>query len=231
MQKESLRTRRSGGCYSRYFAGGFALRRCRNSIRRYSAAPKREFRSQFPLFPLSNQTVHSHGLSSTWCIAVSPFTGIRRFSDTQIELKMNSTPISGERLPMLAVNTEHHFYHHSPPSSFHVQLNSRDNHYGFRTLINGHAPRKNVFSPPVRFSLPRCEQVSVELEELCFSIGMLSVIAANIRYIRMVDRPQFIVSTSQRRRELFVQGIVEGIIYFHMVNEWRVVLVLIIINK
>ena len=52
MQKESLRTRRSGGCYSRYFAGGFALRRCRNSIRRYSAAPKREFRSQFPLFPL-----------------------------------------------------------------------------------------------------------------------------------------------------------------------------------
>ena len=156
MQKESLRTRRSGGCYSRYFAGGFALRRCRNSIRRYSAAPKREFRSQFPLFPLSNQTVHSHGLSSTWCIAVSPFTGIRRFSDTQIELKMNSTPISGERLPMLAVNTEHHFYHHSPPSSFHVQLNSRDNHYGFRTLINGHAPRKNVFSPPVRFSLPRC---------------------------------------------------------------------------
>ena len=52
MQKESLRTRRSGDCYSRYFAGGFALRRCRNSIRRYSAAPKREFRSQFPLFPL-----------------------------------------------------------------------------------------------------------------------------------------------------------------------------------
>ena len=52
MQKESLRTRRSGGCYSRYFAGGFVLRRCRNSIRRYSAAPKREFRSQFPLFPL-----------------------------------------------------------------------------------------------------------------------------------------------------------------------------------
>ena len=38
--------------YSRYFAGGFALRRCRNSIRRYSAAPKCEFRSQFPLLPL-----------------------------------------------------------------------------------------------------------------------------------------------------------------------------------
>ena len=52
MQKESLRTRGSGGCCSRYFAGGFALWRCRNSIRRYSAAPKREFRSQFPLFPL-----------------------------------------------------------------------------------------------------------------------------------------------------------------------------------
>ena len=44
--------RGSGGRYSRYFAGGFALRRCRNSIRRYSAAPKREFRSQFPSFPL-----------------------------------------------------------------------------------------------------------------------------------------------------------------------------------
>lgn len=44
--------RGSGGRYSRYFAGGFALRRCRNSIRRYSAAPKCEFRSQFPLLPL-----------------------------------------------------------------------------------------------------------------------------------------------------------------------------------
>ena len=38
--------------YSRYFAGCFALRRCQNSIRRYSAAPKCEFRSQFPLLPL-----------------------------------------------------------------------------------------------------------------------------------------------------------------------------------
>ena len=44
--------RGSGGRNSRYFAGGFALRRCRNSIRRYSAAPKCEFRSQFPLLPL-----------------------------------------------------------------------------------------------------------------------------------------------------------------------------------
>ena len=51
MQKESPRTRGFEGCYSHYFAGGFFLRRCRNSIRRYSAAPKREFRSQFPLFP------------------------------------------------------------------------------------------------------------------------------------------------------------------------------------
>ena len=51
-EKESLRTREFGDRYSRYFAGGFALRRCRNSIRRYSAASKREFRSQFPLFPL-----------------------------------------------------------------------------------------------------------------------------------------------------------------------------------
>ena len=52
MQKESLRTRGFGGRYSLYFAGGFALRRCRNSIRRYSTVSKSEFRSQFPLFPL-----------------------------------------------------------------------------------------------------------------------------------------------------------------------------------
>ena len=50
--KESPRTRGFEGCYSHYFAGGFALRRWRNSTRRYSAVPKREFRSQFPLFPL-----------------------------------------------------------------------------------------------------------------------------------------------------------------------------------
>ena len=52
MQKESHRTRGFEDCYSHYFAGGFVLRRCRNSIRRYSAAPKREFRSQFSLFLL-----------------------------------------------------------------------------------------------------------------------------------------------------------------------------------
>ena len=52
MQKESPRTRGFGGRYSHYFAGGFVLRRCRNSTRRYSAALRREFRSQFPLFPL-----------------------------------------------------------------------------------------------------------------------------------------------------------------------------------
>lgn len=50
--KKSPRTRGFGGCCSRYFAGGFALWRRRNSIRRYSATPKREFRSQFPLFLL-----------------------------------------------------------------------------------------------------------------------------------------------------------------------------------
>ena len=49
--------RGSGGRYSRYFAGGFALRRCRNSIRRYSAAPKCEFRSQFLLLPLDKRKV------------------------------------------------------------------------------------------------------------------------------------------------------------------------------
>ena len=52
MQRENLRTKGFGGRYSHYFAGGFALWRCRNSIRRYSTAAKREFGSQFPLFPL-----------------------------------------------------------------------------------------------------------------------------------------------------------------------------------
>lgn len=36
MQKESPRTRGFGGCCSHYFASGFVLWRCRNSIRRYS---------------------------------------------------------------------------------------------------------------------------------------------------------------------------------------------------
>lgn len=52
MQKESPRTRGFEGCYSHYFAGGFALRRRRSSISRYSAVLKREYRSQFPPFPL-----------------------------------------------------------------------------------------------------------------------------------------------------------------------------------
>lgn len=52
--KESLRTRGFGGCYSHYFAGGFVLRRRRNSIRRYSATPEREFESQFPLLSLDS---------------------------------------------------------------------------------------------------------------------------------------------------------------------------------
>ena len=54
MQKESPRPRGFEGCYSHYFAGGFALRRRRSSIRRYSAVLKREYRGQFPLFPLSD---------------------------------------------------------------------------------------------------------------------------------------------------------------------------------
>ena len=52
MQGKGLRTRGFGGLYSRYFAGGCALRRCQNNIRRYSAVLKREFRTQFPLFSL-----------------------------------------------------------------------------------------------------------------------------------------------------------------------------------
>ena len=60
MQKEGLRTRGFGGCCSRHFAGGFALRRCQNSIRRYSTVSKREFRSQFPLFPLNGNISQIH---------------------------------------------------------------------------------------------------------------------------------------------------------------------------
>lgn len=65
MQKESPRTGGFEGRYSHYFAGGFVLRRCRNSIRRYSAAPKWESRSQFPLFPLDKNTSIIGAL--TWC--------------------------------------------------------------------------------------------------------------------------------------------------------------------
>ena len=54
-EKESLRAGGFGGCYSHYFAGGFALRRRRNSIKRYSATPEREFESQFPLLPLDSK--------------------------------------------------------------------------------------------------------------------------------------------------------------------------------
>lgn len=54
MQKESPRTRGFGGSHSRYFAGGFALRRRRSSISRYSAVLKRESKSQFLQFPLSD---------------------------------------------------------------------------------------------------------------------------------------------------------------------------------
>lgn len=81
MQKESLRTRGFGGRYSRYFAGGFVLRRCRNSTRRYSAAPKREFRSQFPFshsivrnylqfVPVCSSLSHLHPVSK---IAANPW--------------------------------------------------------------------------------------------------------------------------------------------------------------
>ena len=69
MQKESPRTRGFEGCYSHYFAGGFALRRCQNSIRRYSTAPKREFRSQFPLFPLDGSGF------SVWPFQLRPVFG------------------------------------------------------------------------------------------------------------------------------------------------------------
>ena len=44
------------------------------------------------LFPLSNLIVHFHGLSSTWCTAVSPLTEISRILYLEMNSKMNSTP-------------------------------------------------------------------------------------------------------------------------------------------
>ena len=85
MQKENLRTRGFGGRYSRYFAGGFALRRCRNSIRRYSAAPKCEFRSQFPLFPLDCRCCPLRLNASIWCHAVrSRFVSFESFANQDV---------------------------------------------------------------------------------------------------------------------------------------------------
>ena len=46
----------------------------------------------YSLFPLSNLIVHFHGLSSTWCTAVSPLTEISRILYLELNSKMNSTP-------------------------------------------------------------------------------------------------------------------------------------------
>ena len=73
MQKESPRAREFEGFYSHYFAGDFALRRYRNSTRRYSATPEREFESQFPLFPLdSKKTLSSLFQFSPVCPILLP---------------------------------------------------------------------------------------------------------------------------------------------------------------
>ena len=69
MRKESPRTRGFGGSYSRYFAGGFALWRRRNSISRYSTVSKREFRSQLTLFPLNDSGF------SVWSFQLRPVFG------------------------------------------------------------------------------------------------------------------------------------------------------------
>lgn len=68
---KSLRTRGFGGSYSRYFADGFALRRCRNSIGRYSASLKLESRSQFPLLPLNSRKL------SPVCSSLPQFAPVR----------------------------------------------------------------------------------------------------------------------------------------------------------
>lgn len=52
-----------------------------------------------PLLLLSNQNVHFHVFSSTWCIVVSPLTKISRISHLRVELKLNSTTIYRSGLP------------------------------------------------------------------------------------------------------------------------------------
>ena len=52
---KKLLTKGFEGRYSYNLSGGFALRQCRNSIRRYSAVLKREYGSQFPLLPLNRR--------------------------------------------------------------------------------------------------------------------------------------------------------------------------------
>ncbi len=93
MQKESPRTRGFEGCYSHYFAGGFVLRRCRNSIRRYSAAPKREFRSQFPLFPLNSRKL------SPVCSSLPQFVLVCPVNTQSQKLPRIRGVKSGSRIP------------------------------------------------------------------------------------------------------------------------------------
>lgn len=76
--------REFGGFYSHYSAGGFALWRRRNSIRRYSATPEREFESQFPLFLLDN---HSTYINSCFC----QLECLQRFLATFQERKGNNS--------------------------------------------------------------------------------------------------------------------------------------------
>ena len=44
------------------------------------------------LLLLSNQNVHSHHRSSTWCTVVFQLTEMNRISHLRVELKLNSTP-------------------------------------------------------------------------------------------------------------------------------------------
>ena len=64
----------------------------RNETQRHSAALKIAGQNPVVLFPLSNLIVHFHGLSSTWCTAVSPLTEISRILYLELNSKMNSTP-------------------------------------------------------------------------------------------------------------------------------------------
>lgn len=75
------------------------------------------------LFPLSNQIVHFHNLSSTWCTVVSPFIRVGRFSGTRAELKLNSTTAYRSGLP--SENIQRRAFRREPPIRYFIGMLSR----------------------------------------------------------------------------------------------------------
>ena len=65
-KKEGTRTRGFECRYSHYFAGGFALRRCRDNIKRYSAAPRCEFEKTVSAIPTQRLILLFHLYPVSW---------------------------------------------------------------------------------------------------------------------------------------------------------------------